>query len=112
MFVPNFTKIEWDPDFFVVDLVWNDPRMLLLLLPPLLLHLLKHIYPIHQSVDIRYCPSMTTTAFSDSNLIPSVAQFCLRLLYKCYYCCMYIIAPAKKRKIIATLGNIIAATQM
>ena len=25
MFVPNFMKIERGPDFFFVDLVWNDP---------------------------------------------------------------------------------------
>ena len=60
------------------------------LLPPLLLLLLKHIYPRHQLVDMQYCPSMATTASSDPNLIPSVAQFHLWLLHEYYYCCMYI----------------------
>ena len=36
---------------------------------------------------------MTTTASSDTSLIPSVAQFHLRLHY---YCRMYIMAPAQK----------------
>ena len=66
------------------------------LLLPLLLLLLKCIYPRHQLVDMRYCPSMATTVSSDPNLIPSVAQFCLGLLHECYYCCMYIMAPAQK----------------
>ena len=30
MFVPNFMKIEKGPDFFFVDLVWNDPCALLI----------------------------------------------------------------------------------
>ena len=38
---------------------------------------------------------MAITASSDPNLIPSVAQFHL-WLHECYYCCMYIMAPAQK----------------
>ena len=65
------------------------------LLPPLLLLPLKCIYPKHQLVDMQYCPSMATMASTDPNLIPSVAQFHLRLLHECYYCYMCIMPPAQ-----------------
>ena len=67
------------------------------MLPPLLLLPLKRIYSRHQLVDMQYYPSMATTASSDPNLIPSVAQFHLWLLHERYYCCMYIMAPAQKK---------------
>ena len=74
------------------DYIYHMP----VIVPPLLLLPLKHIYPRHQLVDMQYCPSMATMVSSDPNLIPSVAQFHLWLLHECYYCCMYIMAPAKK----------------
>ena len=64
------------------------------MLPPLLLLPLKRIYSRHQLVDMQYCPSMATTASSDPNLIPSVAQFHLWLLHERYYCSTHIMAPA------------------
>ena len=67
------------------------------MLPPLLLLPLKRIYSRHQMVDMQYYPSMATTASSDPNLIPSVAQFHWWLLHERYYCCMYIMAPAQKQ---------------
>ena len=38
---------------------------------------------------------LATMAYSDPNLIPSVAQFHLWLLHEYYYCCMYIMAPVQ-----------------